>query len=90
MLVTVPVTMDGEAVTPALGYASPVNIQSVDASRAVATGDFAVTGRQVAPMLQALAAHGITATALHTHMIGESPTLYFFHFWADTPLAKVD
>lgn len=89
VLVPGQVTMDGMAVTPALGYASPVNIQAVDASRAVATGDFAVTGRQVQPMLRALAAHGITATALHTHMIGESPALYFIHFWADAPLADV-
>jgi hypothetical protein len=89
MLVSGSVTMDGMVVTPALGYASPVNIQAVDATRAVATGDFAVTGRQVQPMLRAFAAHGITATALHTHMIGESPTLYFIHFWADAPLARV-
>jgi len=83
------VTMDGMPVTPALGYASPVNIQAVDVNRAVATGDFAVTGKQVGPMVRALAAHGITATALHTHMIGESPTIYFMHFWADGPLVKV-
>jgi hypothetical protein len=89
MLVPGKVTMDGMPVTPALGYASPVNIQAVDSTRAVATGDFAVTGKQVEPMLQVLAAHGITATALHTHMIGESPTLYFIHFWADAPLARV-
>jgi hypothetical protein len=89
VLVPGQVAMDGMPVTPALAYASPVNIQAVGASRAVATGDFAVTGRQVEPMLQAFAAHGITATALHTHMIGESPTLYFIHFWADAPLARV-
>ena len=89
MLVPGRVTMDGMTVTPALGYASPVNIQAVDATRAVATGDFAVTGNRVEPMMRAFAAHGITATALHTHMIGESPTLYFIHFWADAALAKV-
>jgi uncharacterized protein DUF1259 len=89
MLVSGAVTMDGMTVTPALGYASPVNIQAVDGSRAVATGDFAVPGEKVRPMLRALAAHGITATALHTHMIGESPTVYFIHFWADAPLARV-
>ena len=81
--------MDGMTVTPALGYASPVNIQAVDASRAVATGDFAVVGEKVQPMLQAFAAQGITATALHTHMISESPKVYFIHFWADGPLVKV-
>lgn len=89
LLVHDKVTMDGMSVTPALGYASPVNIQSVDASRAVASGDFALTAAQVQPMLRALAAHGITATALHTHMIGESPALYFIHFWADAPLGEV-
>lgn len=89
VLVPGTVTMDGMPVTPALGYASPVNIQAVDGSRAVATGDFAVLGEKVEPMLRALAAHGITATALHTHMIGETPTLYFIHFWADAQLAQV-
>jgi hypothetical protein len=89
LLVSGTVSMDEMTVTPALGYASPVNIQAVDSTRAVATGDFAVTGRQVQPMLRAFAAHGITATALHTHMIGESPTVYFIHFWADAPLARV-
>ncbi len=89
MLVPGTVSMDGMTVTPALGYTSPVNIQAVDSSRAVATGDFAVMGGKVEPMLRAFAAHGITATALHTHMIGESPTIYFIHFWADGPLAQV-
>jgi hypothetical protein len=89
VLVPGKVTMDGMAVTPALGYASPVNIQAVDATRAVATGDFAVLEAKVQPLLRTLAAHGITATALHTHMIGESPKVYFIHFWADGPLAQV-
>ena len=89
VLVPGKVTMDGMAVAPALGYASPVNVQAVDASRAVATGDFAVLEGKVQPLLRALAAHGITATALHTHMIGESPKVYFIHFWADGPLAQV-
>jgi hypothetical protein len=89
MLVPDKVTMAGMTVTPALGYGSPVNIQMVAADRAVATGDFAITGAKVAPLLQALAGHGITATALHTHMIGESPTVYFVHFWADGTLSDV-
>ena len=89
VLVPDKVTLAGTTVTPALGYGSPVNIQMLAADRAVATGDFAITGAKVAPLLQALAGHGITATALHTHMIGESPTIYFIHFWADGPLSDV-
>ena len=27
--------------------------------------------------------HGIEITALHSHMLGESPRLYFMHFWAN-------
>lgn len=83
------VTMDGRTVTPALGYGSPVNVQMVSPSRAVATGDFAVLGEKVNPLVQALAAHGITATAVHSHLVGESPHIYFIHFWADGALAEV-
>ena len=88
-LVPGPVAMDGAVIPPALGYASPVNIQKVSDQRAVATGDFAVLGPKVEPLLAALAKNGITATALHTHMIGESPSVYFIHFWADAPLTDV-
>jgi uncharacterized protein DUF1259 len=83
------VTMHGQVLTPALGYGSPINVQMVGPSHAVATGDFAVTGDKVKPLLEALAKHGIVATALHGHMIGESPAVYFTHFWADGSLPDV-
>ncbi len=83
------VILDGRPVTPALGYGSPINLQMVDGSRAVATGDFAVTGPKVEKLLPALAQHGITATSVHSHLIGESPSLYYIHFWADGPLPDV-
>ena len=89
MLVTGTVTMDGRTLTPALAYGSPVNIQMVSPSRAVATGDFAVRDSSVDGVLGALSAHGITATAVHSHMIGDSPHLYYIHFWADGPLQDV-
>jgi hypothetical protein len=89
ILVPESVTMGGMAVTPALGYGSPVNIQMVSPSRAVATGDFALPAAKVQGVLRALAGHGIMTTAVHTHMIGESPPVYFIHFWADGPLAQV-
>src|SRR6266545_3450296 len=89
VLVPGPVTMHGRPVTPALGYGSPVNIQVVGPARAVATGDFAVLGSKVAPVLEALTGHGITATAVHSHLVGEQPTIYYMHFWADGPLPDV-
>ncbi len=89
VLVPGPVTLHGRPVTPALGYATPINIQVVGAGRAVATGDFAVLGPKVTPVLDALTANGITATAVHSHLVGEQPTIYYMHFWADGPLADV-
>lgn len=83
------VTMHGHTVIPALGYGSPVNVQIVSATRAVATGDFAVLGSKVSGVLTALAANGITATAVHSHLIGEVPVIYYIHFWADGPQADV-
>lgn len=89
ILVPGTVTMHGRTVTPALGYGSPINVQMVNPSRAVATGDFAVTGANVGGILDALANHRIVATAVHSHLIGESPQLYYIHFWADGPLPDV-
>lgn len=89
ILVPGTVTMHGQVVTPALGYGSPVNIQMVGPGRAVATGDFAITGAQVQPMARALALHGITVTALHSHLVGDEPHLYYMHFWADGALPDV-
>lgn len=89
ILVSGTVTMHGRPVTPALGYGSPINVQMVNPSRAVATGDFAVRGVNVDGILGALASHGILATAVHSHLIGESPQLYYIHFWADGPLQEV-
>src|SRR6266545_1409454 len=89
VLVPGQVTMHGRPVTPALGYGTPINIQAVGPDRAVATGDFTVLAAKVAPVLEALTAHGITATAVHSHLVGEQPTLYYMHFWADGPLPDV-
>lgn len=85
ILVPGTVTMHGRTLVPALGYGSPVNVQMVSPSRAVATGDFAVTGEKVNAVLGALASHDIVATAAHSHMVGESPAIYFIHFWGDGP-----
>ena len=89
ILVPGTVTMDGRVVVPALGYASPVNVQMVGADRAVATGDLSVPESKVDAVVQAFAAHAITATALHSHLVGEQPAVRYIHFWADGPLATV-
>lgn len=60
------------------------------ATRFVATGDFTVPGAKVDAVLDALSGHGITATAVHSHLVDVAPPLYYIHFWADgTPAAVV-
>lgn len=76
------VTIGGAAVPP-VAYASPVNFQSITPQRVVAYGDFAVPGGKVPGIVAALARPGMTATAMHSHLVGESPTLTYIHFWGD-------
>ena len=89
VLVSRPVTMDGRPLNPGLAYGTPINIQMLDSVRAVATGDFSITADKVTPVLNALVAGGIQPTALHTHLIGELPKIYYMHFWADGKLSDV-
>lgn len=89
VLVPGTVTMDGRTVTPALGYGTPINIQDLGAGRAVATGDFSVVGSKVSPVFEALTSHGITVTAMHSHLVGDEPKIYYMHFWADGSLPEV-
>lgn len=72
----------GAMVPPAMGTAIGINFEPTGDGRAAATGDFVLTASEVNPVLRDLLAHGVEVTALHTHMIGDSPTLYFMHFWA--------
>ena len=72
----------GAMVPPAMGTAIGINFEPTGDGRAAATGDFVLVAGEVQPVLRDLLAHGIEVTALHTHMIGDSPTLYFMHFWA--------
>lgn len=87
--VTAPVTLHGQPVPASLAAGSPVGIQAASAERFIATGDFAVTGERVGPLTGALAGHGITVTSVHNHLIGETPALYYVHFWADGAPADV-
>jgi uncharacterized protein DUF1259 len=88
VLVPGKVTMHGQTLVPAMAYGTPINVQMVDSSRVLANGDFAVLERKVQPVIDALAAHGITVTAVHNHLVGSQPTIYYIHFWKDGPMGE--
>jgi uncharacterized protein DUF1259 len=44
-------------------------------------GDFAVLESELQPVLRALTQVPIQITAIHQHMVGESPRMMFLHYW---------
>lgn len=84
------VTEMGMDIPPVMGMATAINIEILG-DKAVAAGDFVLTAEEVNPVASALSEHGITVTALHNHMLFETPRLFFMHIWGyDDPekLAK--
>lgn len=72
----------GMTVPISMGTAIAINVQPTGGGKAAVTGDFVLLGSEVNPVLRALRQHGIEVTALHSHMIDDSPHLFFMHFWA--------
>lgn len=83
------VKLHGRWVNAAMAYGTPINVQMLDAGRAVATGDYTVLAPKVDAVVRALTNAGITVTAVHSHLVGEQPQLRYIHFWADGPLESV-
>jgi len=79
----------GMSIPPSMGTAIGINFQATSAGKVATTGDFVLLGKEVNPVVKALRDHGIEVTALHSHMIDDSPHLYFMHFWANDEVEKV-
>lgn len=82
---------NGMEVPAFMGMATTINFQRADNQKMATTGDFVLLPSEVNPVVQALVEHGIAVTAVHNHMLNESPRLLFLHFWGvNTPenLAK--
>jgi hypothetical protein len=83
------ITDEGMDVPPSMGVATAINFQSTGVGRAVITGDFVLLAAEVNPVIHALRENGIAVTALHSHMLTESPRLFFMHFWANDDALKL-
>lgn len=81
---------EGRNEVPAsMGLATVINFQPTGNGRAAITGDFVLIGSEVNKVIRALRQHGIDITALHSHLIDETPRLYFMHFWANDDALKL-
>ena len=78
-----------EPIPSSMGLATAINFQSTGSGRAAITGDFVLLAAEVNPVIAALRANGIAVTALHSHMLDDSPHLFFMHFWANDDAPKL-
>lgn len=76
-----PIVEAGMREPASMGTGTAINLQPLGGGRAAVTGDFVLLASEVDPVMRELRAHDIEVTALHSHMIGEQPTIYFMHFW---------
>lgn len=83
------ISAHGTPIPASLGTSTAINFQPTGGGKAAITGDFVMIGNEVNPVIKALRTNGIEVTALHSHMIDDSPHLYFMHFWANDDAAKL-
>jgi hypothetical protein len=57
--------------------------------RAAIAGDVAMLADEVTPVLKALRKNGLDVVAIHHHMIGTQPPIYFLHYWGTGPADKL-
>jgi hypothetical protein len=76
-------------IPPAMGVAQAINFQATGGGKAAITGDFVLIASEVNAVIRALRDNGIEVTALHSHMLMDSPRLFFMHFWANDDAQKL-
>lgn len=83
------ITDNGMEIPPSMGTATSLNFQPTGDGKAAITGDFVLIASEVNPVIHVLNENGIAVTALHSHMLTESPRLFFMHFWANADAVKL-
>jgi len=79
----------GMTVPVAAGSGIVINFQPTGGGKAAITGDFVLVAKEVNPVLKTLRENGIEVTALHSHMLNDSPRLFFMHYWANDDAQKL-
>ncbi len=74
----------GHPMGGAMGVNTWAAFEGID-KHAIVDGDFAVLESELQPVIRELVRSGIQITAIHQHMIGESPRILFLHFWGVGP-----
>ena len=83
------VTEDGMVIPPSLGTSTSLNFEPTGPGMAAVTGDLVLVASEVGPVTRALTQNGIEVTAIHSHMLDETPRLIYVHFWANDDALKL-
>jgi hypothetical protein len=83
------VTIAGVTLKPALALGGWVAFKESSASQAMVMGDLVLTEDEVSPVMAALQAGGVEQTALHNHLLKESPHLMYMHIMARGDPSKI-
>lgn len=76
------VTVDGAPLPVGMGLASWAAFTRHSDGKVMVMGDTVMLAAEVNPVIDALQAGGIHIAALHNHMLGEQPAIYFLHYQA--------
>ena len=82
-------TEEGMDTPPSMGAGTVINFQPTGNGRAAIAGDFAITGKEVGPVMKVLQDNGIEPVALHSHALDDVPRLFYMHFWANDDAVKL-
>ena len=83
------VTIAGTRLRPALALGSWVAFKRTTDGKAMAMGDLVLTQDEVAPVMATLQRGGVEQTALHNHLLGESPRIVYMHVMGRGDAAKI-
>jgi hypothetical protein len=78
----------GATINARMGLNTWAAFYGSDANAEIA-GDVAMLAGEVTPVLKALRANGLNVVAIHNHMIGGEPTVFFLHYWGTGPAEKL-
>jgi len=82
-------TEEGMDTPPSMGMGTSINFQPTGDGKAAIAGDFAMTWKEVGPVMKVLQDNGVQALALHNHALNDVPRLFYMHFWANDDALKL-
>jgi uncharacterized protein DUF1259 len=81
-------TEEGATINARMGLNTWAAFFGSDANAEVA-GDVAMRSNEITPVLKALRSNGLNVVAIHQHMTGGEPSVYFLHYWGTGPTEKL-